>query len=86
VTNIKEIKRQPNEEGIASFSHYVKRCEEGSISDFVVVAAGHDPAGEPSYSFNTNMEDGWRLLAALEYAKAGIMDTLLRNSTTEEIK
>ena len=81
MSNVKELKRKPNDEGVKSFEHYKKLCEDGSVSDYAIVAARHDKDGTPVFSFNTNMEDGWRLIAALEYAKAGVIATLTRNET-----
>ena len=86
MSNVKELKRKPNVAGITSFEHYKKRCENGMVSDFVIVTAGHDKGGTPIFSFNTNMEDGWRLIAALEYAKAGVMETITRNADETDIR
>ena len=48
---------------------YADRCERGELTEIAVVAFN---AHENEYERRASFDDRWRLIGALEYAKAGV--------------
>lgn len=75
MSNIKELntKRQViSEEFLQDLESIIARARAGELTDMVMVCAGKDDEGMMTLRA-TEFQDRWRLLGALEYAKAGVL-------------
>lgn len=69
VTNISDAKAEKRKKDADALRDYADRVERGDVGDFAFVC--DDVANRCMASF-INFSDRWRVLGALEYAKAGV--------------
>lgn len=69
---LREVIAAPDQEIIDLLSEWLDMARRGEITDIVVVGAIKTPGHEPEYMRANNFTDRWRILGALEYAKASV--------------
>ena len=73
----KLVTRKPDEGTVANLEKLLERAKRGDITDVVIVGSSFGKDGEPVYYSFTSVDDFWRLLAALEYAKAMVTQRMI---------
>ena len=74
MTNLTSISHKPSPEIIEMLEHMLERAKRGEISNIVMA---YELPAEGAYGYRSYVEDRWRALGAIEYARAGVFESIM---------